>query len=257
MIPRGGKAIVRSDQEWLEAKNQTLHNIDVLLKRWEQRITLTNLGLVDRFFNLEIHIILHLRRKDTGEQWGVCIECPRADQVGHLIREPWGLEESILSDHKNKSVLVNIVQFMDTPERIIPAFVWFEPIDSFYRLWPDTLYFSSLLSFVSVGILRDRKLYSTGGRFAVPNNRQLICEVVESTPQTMDDIPRCGENFKGINRETLHVRGLRVILSNTHIQVFVPAREDYPFEVTEVLFGPFNFYAKENQTCVGGKCHRL
>jgi hypothetical protein len=114
--------------------------------------------------------------------------------------------------------------------RVVPAFVWGKLIDSFYSLWPDALYLSSLLGFVSIPVLRDRKLYTTGRRFAAPNNRQLICQVIESTPETVNYIPSERENLKGINGQSLHVSAefscLRVLIGQTNVKIFVPTKRE-------------------------------
>ena len=69
-------------QERSKILDDFLDNLNGTSERRKQSISLTNLRLADRFLNLEIHIILHLRIKSTGEQWGICIERSRSDQEG-------------------------------------------------------------------------------------------------------------------------------------------------------------------------------
>jgi len=40
------------------------------MQRWEQRISARYLRLADRFVNFDLHIILHLLIKDTGQNVG-------------------------------------------------------------------------------------------------------------------------------------------------------------------------------------------
>jgi hypothetical protein len=61
-------------QQRLEVGNQLVNKIHKLMERWEKRITLRNLRLADRFIDFELHILFHLRVKDTGEIWGACLE---------------------------------------------------------------------------------------------------------------------------------------------------------------------------------------
>jgi len=138
-------------QEGLEAGDQVIHKINQLMERWEKRITLRNLRIADRFLNFELHIILHLRVKDSGEVWGLCLEKVRP----HL--KPIPGELIILPNGKQGTMLVNNIKLMDAPERIVPTFVWAERINSFYRFWPHALYFSSLTGFVSIEVLRNRE----------------------------------------------------------------------------------------------------
>lgn len=53
-------------------------------------------------------------------------------------------------------MLVNVIKLMELPEHVIPTLVRLERVDSFDNFGAHTLYFSSLVPFVSSKILRDR-----------------------------------------------------------------------------------------------------
>ena len=97
-----GKANV-SVQERFEAKNQTFNKIDHLMKRWNERITLHNLRLADRFINLELHILLDFIIKDTGERWIAGSDC--IPPMG----EPVILHNAILIDSEEHPMFVDVV----------------------------------------------------------------------------------------------------------------------------------------------------
>jgi hypothetical protein len=114
-------------QKRLEAKNHVFHSIDQLMQRWEHRIMARNLRLAQRFLNLELHILLHLRVIETGVVWGVLLE-------KEVSTEPVGVEKVVMGEREQCSMLIDAVKFVDAPERIVPAFVWFEPIESLREL---------------------------------------------------------------------------------------------------------------------------
>jgi hypothetical protein len=120
-------------QERLEAENQALRNLNKLTQRWKNRITARNLLIAQRFLNLELHVLLHLRVIESGKCWGVLLE-------KEIPVEPVRKENEIIRTGSERTMLVDAIKFMDSPEVKIPAFVWFQEIESFYSLWTDTIY---------------------------------------------------------------------------------------------------------------------
>ncbi len=245
-------------EQRLEAKNQTFNSIDKLMERWQERITIRNLQLADRFVNFELHLLLHLFIKDTSEMWGACFE---PIILSNLSNQPIGEKQIIMRNGKEGAVLVDVVKLVESPEQIIPTLVWFEPIDSFYRFLPHALYFSSLRGFVSSEILSNGKFDTTGRFLAGANEHKLEGEMVESTPKIVDDIASSSDY---INRNSgqsnefriSHVRelkcpldvlaGLQVVLASNYCNVL--GDEKVGCQITEVLFGPLNFYADKNDS---------
>jgi len=90
-------------QERSEALDQVLDKIHHLMKRWEQRITLRNLRLSDRFLKLELHTLLDL-----------IVEDPKNVGSPALRRYPKGGSQSSNMtqsgiDRKKRAVFVDIV----------------------------------------------------------------------------------------------------------------------------------------------------
>ncbi len=260
-------ALVRSKSQpslkkRLEDKNRALCSVNQLLQRWEHRITPNNLRLAERFLNLELHILLHLRIIETGIVWGVLLE-------KELPVEPRGVQKEVMSKREQSSMLINAVKLVNAPERIIPAFVWLEPIQSFYDLWPDAVYNSGLTGFVTIQILANRKVILCGNS-ASCNQKQAAHQVVEGASQIVRDVACPSEHF---DREARHSsvsigsgetllefeRGLiRRAISTLQVSIgdnYVSALcgQDVGCEILEVLFGPFNFYADQNESLVGAK----
>jgi hypothetical protein len=247
-----------------ELANQVIHEIYKLTERWEQRITLNNLRIVDRFLNFELHILLHIRVKTFGsvEMWGACISNQKI--TGHPVAN----QKVVASDTEMSSVFVDVVELVNAPQgvAVTPAFVWLKRINHFYRLWPDALYFSSLLGFVSSGILRNREFDSTT-RFdrRRSNHGQLVCEMVERASKIMDnissarnDINRQSESFvSGVAGHLESTPDWRIRLSDNNVSVIVPTRHNLRFEVCEVLLGPLDFYADKEKSAACIQGHQL
>lgn len=251
--------VERSPQEWLEIKNQCLREVDKFLHRWNESITLDNLRIKDRFKDGEIHIILHGLIVSTGERWGICLESPRLKQKLSPI-PPFGNVDGMVPDGESVPMLIDVIQFVDSPKDVTSALVWLKPIDDFYRFWPDALYFSSLLGFVSIPVLRDGKLYASGGNGVRTCQDKMICELVESAAQIVDEVSSDRQHVKGIDGKLSitpdDAAKIRVLLRESSVSVLTPSSLHLDFEITEVLFGPFNFYANQDQSIVGGEWHR-
>ena len=221
------------------------------MKRWEQRITLRSLRIADRFINFELRFLLRLRVKHSGEVWVACLEpIGRADH-GHPVSH----EQVIVSDGKQCSVLVDIVELVDSPKRLISALVRLQVVDVFYCQWPHALYFSRLLGFVGSKILRNWKFDTPSWLVARTNKDKLVCKVVKSTSEVVDEIPCDGERIEGQNWEIdemlRHLPRSRIAMGANYIETLVPGGEEFCLQVTEVFFGPLNFHANENEPIQG------
>jgi len=244
-----------------ELPNQVIHEIHKLTERWQQRITLHNLRIAERFLNFELHLLLHVRVETFGsrEMWGACV----CNQV--IARHPIGDEKVVVPDSEVRPMFIDVVQLVNSPQRVsmTPAFVWLKRINDFYRLWPDALYFSSLVGFVSSGILRNREFDSTA-RFLPrrTNFGQLVCEVVECAPEVVDNISGGRDdldgylrNFGDIGKASENAIKWRIAISENDVRVFTPTCDNRRFEVCEVLLGPFDFYSDKNKSAVCRQAH--
>ena len=119
------------------------------MQRWELRIRPGNIRLAHRFLNFNPNTLLDVGL-NFGESW---IFCFHQISTGEPIRR----EQEIVRNRKQGTVLVDIVKFVDSPERIVSAFVRLEPVDSFFGFRPHSIYFSSLNGFVLGRTLGDRK----------------------------------------------------------------------------------------------------
>jgi hypothetical protein len=81
-----------------------------------------------------------------------------------------------------------------------------------------------------------------------------MCKVIESAPKIVDDIPRSGESVERENWQSSEplnlVSTVRIFLGADNCELLVPKGSKDLFEITEVLLGPFNFYADKNESIV-------
>lgn len=222
------------------------------MERWEKRITPGSLRLTDRLVNFELHILLHLIIKNSGEMWGVCLE-------PIVPFEPVGIEEVVVVNGKQGTVLVDVIKLVDSPERLIPPFVWPKLIDFLYRQGRHALYFPSLLGFVSSEIPRNRKFDSPARFSSGTNNDELVSKVVKSAPEIVNDVSSRGDCIKGQswkgNEATGFLSGLSVHLRANYRRGDISSDEKLLSQITEVLSCPLNFYSGENDSIVGRKRH--
>src|ERR1700680_3999394 len=160
------------------------------MERWEQRITLRNLRLTDRFLNFGLNILLHVRF-DPGEIGVICLE--------HIAsREPIGGKDKVVCNGKEGAVFVDVIQLMDSPKRITSALVWFEPVDSFFRPRSHSLYFSSLIGFILAHRLCNREFnLSAGNGTWRANHDKLVWKMIKCGPEIVDNISSHRNRVKG------------------------------------------------------------
>ncbi len=241
-------SLVNVSQQRPETENQVIYEIGKLMKAWEQRIRFGDLRLAERFLDFRLNILLHLRL-DSGEEGILGFH-----QVS--TGEPIGGEKEVLSQGKKGTVLVNVIKLADSPERVVPAFVWFEPIDSFNGFGKHSLYFSSLFGFIFVDSLRYRKLDSAklplcqrhdwGALHSHQN--QLSCEVVKRSPQIMDNVSCDSHDIdrQGRNSTEIMLGGeVRIEIGHDHCRAFEGSC--YGREIIQVLFGPFDLNPYKNK----------
>jgi hypothetical protein len=242
-------------QQRLEAKNQVLNSIHQLMERWEKRITFRNLRLFERFTNFELNLILHFSVEDSAEMRLACFHPKGVELAAQRMVNPGRLENCVAVDGEQEPVFVDVVKFVESPEKLITSAVRFESIDRFYSLRPHTLYFSSLLPFVSSDILRNRKTTSPRGLITGDQN-ELVCKVVEGTSEVLDNISSSCDRIEWNGPKpaefTLFMEsGLSVLFSQDDVCVCTVRRE-FPLKSHEVLLGPLNFYADQDQSAVCG-----
>ena len=127
----------QSDQQGLETENQVVNIIRHLNERWEQRLTLDNLRLAERYVKGELHLLIHFRVGGVTEEYAALlkrklpISGPQEDverrELFSDVGRPQFMNvrpdvEAMVSGAYGQegTVLVDVVQLVDAPERIVP-----------------------------------------------------------------------------------------------------------------------------------------
>jgi hypothetical protein len=171
------------------------------------------------------------------------------------------------SDGKEGTVFVDVIKLVDSPERIVSAFVWFEPVDLFYRFRSHSLYFSSFVGFVLGGSLRNGKFDLPEffiGKTRRTHNGEMLCEVVKRRSEVVNHISSNGNDIEGKSRDALQIgrsvqerygmgRDIKIDIANDYVRVF--EGQNLGCQITQVLLGPFDLYANQNNSVDGLKRH--
>lgn len=253
----------------IEIKNDPCHHVREFIEHFDNRPTLDNLRLIERYCNQELHLLLKFGVGDGVEllaslQWDEGNGAESTSQINSdLSSGMTGLDE--LSQHhfltwrhassairrtgsEKQAVLVDVVKFMEMPERVVPAFVWFDRIDSVNRILPHALYFSTKsLSHVFIGSVRNREACLRTD--LVPSNLdKMTGQVIKRTPEVLQNIASQETNVnRNVGDAVAIVRALsccQIVLRSDGILWGVAAGEfgfQEPIQFHDLLIGPFGF----------------
>lgn len=270
-------------QTGAECRNDAGHKIGELLRNFNNRLALNNLRLVERYIKGEISLLVHfhLGLKISHQyiahiHWAGCPRDPKEGihlgaplQARGMIEEPLPSEvprhhpadveaARIAAARQDDSVLVQVVQAVQDPELMpIPSLVRFERLESLERVIPNTALYCSIKSgLVFAGSIADRKVELLVSDFNTkPDAEQLVSQVIEGAPKVLDnvadergDVSRGGCEFSDL---VVNFSRLRIFLSNDSIGVRVKECADGGIKISDVLFGPFNFYANQGEPLIG------
>jgi hypothetical protein len=181
----------------LEDSDNALREIAELLERWENRLTIDNLALTERYVKGElglkidftIYRLVAVPNKERARtKWdrlqysaifqgilpasrvqanGLRFEvfgCARRDRNGNdgaRLRGPY---------RNDRAVLVQSVKLVDYPEKFAPSWIWLQLSDQPISTNPNALYFSFRLGFKFFGARRDGECCLPAGLASVGND---------------------------------------------------------------------------------------
>jgi len=236
------------------------------MEQFDNRLTLQNLRLVERYVNQEMHFLVHLRMGD-GEEFiayvqrdgfseglecipemniGSCrMAIPMQLFKGRTLAWTHCVSNGRRACSEQKTVLVNLIKFMEFPEQVLPAFVWLEHLDILQRLWPSTFYFSTNLSKLTVfGTVEDREI-SVGRDGATVNRDKMASEMIECAPEVLQNVSRnegdISRNVGEFNDVIPAFSLLMIVLKPDAIFTVSGASVQQRFQILDVLFGPLDF----------------
>jgi hypothetical protein len=252
---------VKRLQQRGEQRDDALNGASELLKRWEKRLTLQNLRLVERYAECEIDICVHRVTRNPPEQDGAhnyalslfgsqdrrrvrpSRRVSKGADVGHQAIQ---VENDVLVGLRygeQEAVLIDNVEVVQGPQGGIASLVWLETVKDVQRLLADAICLSRSAGFV-LGFGRPQREGGCVGRLAAVGDHKLVDKMVEGRPQIVDDI-------SGLKRERgwqrirsgyypFPVPGLRVVLDRDFVAVGLAKSLDSSVEIAEVVLGPID-----------------
>lgn len=245
------------------------------LKRSKDGINLHNLRFIERYVEMECHILLHFTVGRGGVEYVALFHRDFPESIidgdsgseinqrfvgklfGKLANNAWrnAMHLILRADCKQKTVLTDVVKFVQAPEIAVSkdtarrTFVWFDRADYVYNILPKALYFSNTSGFVFRGRGADREPEMIERSLARKSSAENpVNSVIQGTPQILDNISRDSGND---NRDVSEIGNvidqlarIRIALGPDRIGLGFAKTEvgECLLQVSEMLFGPFNFY---------------
>lgn len=242
-----------------------------LVERFENRLSLSNLRLVERYGHQRLNLLVHACWGGTIDFYvvfqGIDGSRPGGDTRAAPHRLPvWAgptdAQASIRSDkhswdrpasegvnvrggYRNDAlVFIQGVEFMKNPQRGIPSLVRLQPLNEAAGLGANPCYFSNRVGFKVLGSAADGKARASTCLSLVVSN-QITHEVVQTRPKVVDDITNDGRQLgwqRFVNTHAIDVISSSRILLSDHF-VWAAFVEDFDgrLQLRDVLFGPFDF----------------
>jgi hypothetical protein len=266
----------QSTEAGLEKQDGITDKITKMLELYQQRLTLDNPRLVERYLKGEIHILVrfgfgHSKQFIALFQREMNISGPDVD-VHFGKSQPDFRENGLLSHHSTeidgaiagpdayqKAVLVDSVKAIEHGKvSSISSIVWFECANRVYSVLPQALYFGSKTGFELIGTAVRRKLQvGMSGLAGVRNIPQLMDEMVQSAPEVLNDVSSdSGKGMRGgccFRYVIGQLSRLRLVLGCHFIRLGFEKSFDRSMQIHEVLFGPFDFNANDCDPLVGSQ----
>ena len=229
-----------------ETHDQVVNQVSDLVKQFNNRLTLDNRRLSERYIKNEVHVLIKTRF--AGQDYVAVFE--RHSHVMELKAGPSvslkDQECAVNADHCHDEVVMFVrdVELMEPVESVCSSAVWLGLVDSVYGRLRHSLYFSNVHSFVFIGSVEDRETGLRRGHTAVGDHK-LIGQVVQSAPQIVNNIP--GHESKILRRGS-DINDLKDIIARLGIgiglnEIRLWFDEPIPsgFQILEMLFCPFDF----------------
>lgn len=259
-----------------EKLDESLDKLGKLMERWDQRLTLDNLALAERYLKGELRIVVHARHGASGRRaeeycaifkrilpvgWTESKEhgnVRRHGPFGAVVEGAGEVQDDTLvcaSDGNKEYVLICDVETVEPPKRLVPSLVRLGLLNNAQRTLGNSLYFSKMTGFKSVGALENGEPGLVNYR-AAADAHKFAGQQVERGPKIVDSIAYDGappERGLGRNSDLKDaLASLRLIVGDDFIGFALPKNWDERFEVMDVLFGPFDLYPSTTEIGLAG-----
>jgi len=269
----------KSSEEWPKTQDEAVDQIRHVLERFDNRFTLNDPRLAERYIEAEIHLLVHFTVRPVDEEFVAYFEraefvggvqVNRREQLkclgqraGECVLHHLGQVDAMkCRTHGNqKTMLIDTIKLVETPERVVPSTVWFGSVDSIYCVLPYSLYYSIAKGWVTRGVpgngVTDTSRIGWGTTDS--ENDELVSQVVQGTPEILEGIARdCGDDDRNrleIGDVINQLSRLRIALGGDLIWPGIMEDSDCRLNITDVLLGPFDFRPNQRKTFIGD--HRM
>lgn len=235
--------------------------VNELLEQWDNRLGFPFSGLGERYLRGDLSpvVTIYWNQGGTGkDSRGSLMRV----LYGHALKPLLGLKADTDSMHDNDecSVLVDSVQIVDEPKRVtrsVGSRIWLQfPNALQCRLTRNSLYFSLVfmrfvfLRIVSGIIEEDREFYPSREISPIFNGRELPCNMIERRSKLVHDfacdnaplrIKAAIENhiFQFLKCLPVLIGPDWIFADKINRGQTVDKCVDFPFQVEDVLVGPF------------------
>jgi hypothetical protein len=278
-------AEIKSTEAGLEQGDSAADSIRKMLDRFQERLTLSNPRLIERYRKSELHILIEIKMLGTDRQYVACFQGINTGlggsdhdlvrgskhgvehllgqlsfQVGHVVPHR-GAEVQVIepasSNCDQQPMLIDIVKAIEGPQLMpLPSLVWLGSAESIYSILPQGLYYSGKIGFVSRGRIVNGEI-EIGIRVSVGDHKkQLVGQVIERTSEILDCVSGDGGDIGGYgvssaNGGTLDLAGMHITIGDEFVWVGAPESFKRRLKIEEVLFGPFNFDLNPRKFFIG------
>ncbi len=241
----------KSDQEWREAEIEVGNRLRYFFENRRNRFSLDNPRLIEGYLAMDFGIVLILSYGEH-EFCAFLERYPSAEELSGKGRDSVFLPASCphgscSNTRDEQTMLVHIVESMESPEHVIPTLVRLERRDFVDYVRPHSSYFSGTAGRVLLGSLE----YWEGGIANVVcgicGKNQFAGQVVQRRSEVLQRISNEQGNSDGYFRDISDLKhGLsstKIVMGLTSARLSCPVVElpKGRFKIVDVLFGPSEF----------------
>jgi hypothetical protein len=238
-------------------------------EKWNNRLTLDNLRLAERYLKVEIEILVHLLAgRETSKPNHFCaIMCNEISRTGRnrangrfdvfsaheftssLNDVDIGVSVSkapstqTIGRNEQEAMFVDVVKLLEYSEQFVPTLIRLDSFDSVYRARRDAIYYSSASGVLELGAgICKRESGLASGEERICNDK-LPSQMVKGASQVLNrfsgDQRELNRNL-AINLNSIdEYSGLRVGIAQNFVWVDFFEGTNPGVQITDVLFGPF------------------
>lgn len=254
-----------SSEQGLELTDEAVNLINEIFDRRDDWLGFDNVRLSDGYIKGELRIVL--RATLAGEEWLILFECIAKIGRGEsgnskILLQPITLDmHGNITNSGNRSeqsmMLIGNVQFVEYPEIMaLPVFIRFGAPDFILGILPHSMYLSSKRGFVNMGTLENRESRPIGDREGMAANiDKMTGQMIQRASHVVDRVSGKKTDWIGHRLNVAREEDIKILISRLRVWLGVEGvklalEKPIPsgFQITEVLLGPFDFYADTRET---------